>query len=74
MYICSDKTEPGAFNFPLWRIFVDSRSNTGLLIDEKLAAGVTFRILDVMGGKIADLKMWEDKPELEALLCILEDM
>src|SRR5918912_226300 len=34
----ADKTEPGAFNFPFWRIFVDSRSNTGLLINEKLAS------------------------------------
>src|ERR687892_2024136 len=64
----ADKTEPGAFNLPIWRIFVDARSNTGLLINEKLAAGVTIRILDVMNGKIADLRMWEDKPELEASL------
>lgn len=64
----ADKTEPGAFNFPLWKIFVDARSNTGLLINEKLAEGVTMRILDVMNGKIADLKMWESKPELEAAL------
>src|SRR5919107_1943981 len=64
----ADKTEPGAFNFPFWRIFVDARSNTGLLINEKLASGVTIRILDVMNGKIADLKMWEDKAELEASL------
>lgn len=64
----ADKTEPGAFNFPLWRLFVDARSNTGLLINEKLAAGVTFRIMDVVGGQIADLKMWQDKPELEAAL------
>jgi fructose 1,6-bisphosphate aldolase/phosphatase len=64
----ADKTEPGAFNFPLWRLFVDSRSNTGLLINEKLAAGVRFKIMDVVSGQIADLKMWEDKPELEAAL------
>jgi fructose 1,6-bisphosphate aldolase/phosphatase len=64
----ADKTEPGAFNFPMWRIFVDSRSNTGLLINEKLAAGVRFKIMDVVSGQIADLKMWEDKPELEAAL------
>src|ERR671918_474058 len=64
----ADKTEPGAFNLPIWRIFVDARSNTGLLINEKLAAGVTIRIMDVMNGKIADLRMWEDKPELEASL------
>ena len=64
----ADKTEPGAFNFPFWRIFVDARSNTGLLINENLASGVTFRILDVMTGKVADLKLWNDKPELEAAL------
>jgi fructose 1,6-bisphosphate aldolase/phosphatase len=64
----ADKTEPGAFNFPFWRMFIDAGSNTGLLINEKLAAGVTFKIMDVMTGNIADLKMWEDKPELEAAL------
>ncbi len=64
----ADKTEPGAFNFPLWRMFVDARSNTGLLINEHLAEGVIFRIMDVMEGKIAELKMWEDKAELEAAL------
>ncbi|HKG89627.1 MAG TPA: fructose-1,6-bisphosphatase [Nitrososphaeraceae archaeon] len=64
----ADKTEPGAFNFPLWRTFIDARSNTGLLINESLAAGVTFRIMDVMSGKIANLKMWQDKPELEAAM------
>jgi len=64
----ADKTEPGAFNFPFWRMFIDAGSNTGLLINEKLAGGVTFKIMDVMTGNIADLKMWEDKPELEAAL------
>lgn len=64
----ADKTEPGAFNFPLWRMFVDARSNTGLLINERLADGVIFRIMDVMTGKVAELKMWQDKAELEAAL------
>ncbi len=64
----ADKTEPGAFNFPFWRMFVDAGSNTGLLINENLAAGVIFKVMDVMEGKVADLKMWNDKPELEAAL------
>ncbi|MCI0557110.1 MAG: fructose-1,6-bisphosphatase [Nitrososphaera sp.] len=64
----ADKTEPGAFNLPLWRMFVDARSNTGLLINESLAEGVIFRIMDVMSGKVAELKMWHDKAELEAAL------
>ncbi len=66
--LAADKTEPGAFNFPFWRTFVDARSSSGLIINEKLASGVTFRILDVMSGMIANLKLWEDKPELEASL------
>ncbi|HXG06935.1 MAG TPA: fructose-1,6-bisphosphate aldolase/phosphatase [Nitrososphaera sp.] len=64
----ADKTEPGAFNFPLWRMFVDARSNTGILINERLAEGVIFRIMDVMTGKVAELKLWEDKADLEAAL------
>jgi len=64
----ADKTEPGAFNFPIWRMFVDAGSNTGILINESLASGVIIRVLDVMSGKAADLKMWQDKAELEAAL------
>ena len=64
----ADKTEPGAFNFPFWRMFVDAGSSTGLLINEKLAEGVKFAVMDVMNGKLAMLKMWNDKPELEAAL------
>jgi fructose 1,6-bisphosphate aldolase/phosphatase len=66
--IAADKTEPGAFNLPFWKMFVDARSNTGLIINEKLAEGVILRVMDVMGGKIADLKVWQDKAELEAAL------
>ncbi|MEM2759423.1 MAG: fructose-1,6-bisphosphate aldolase/phosphatase [Nitrososphaerales archaeon] len=64
----ADKTEPGAFNLPFYRMFVDSRSNTGIIINPHLAEGVIFNIMDVMRGKIADLHMWEDKPQLEAAL------
>ncbi len=64
----ADKTEPGALNLPFWKMFVDARSNTGLIINEKLAEGVIFIVKDVMSGKIAELKMWQDKAELEAFL------
>jgi fructose 1,6-bisphosphate aldolase/phosphatase len=49
-------------------MFVDAGSNTGILINERLAEGVIFRIMDVMSGKVAELKLWEDKAELEAAL------
>ncbi|RMF31322.1 MAG: fructose 1,6-bisphosphatase [Candidatus Nitrosothermus koennekii] len=64
----ADKTEPGAFNLPFYRIFVDARSNTGLIINPNLAEGVVINVMDVMTGKIAALNMWEDKAELEAAL------
>ena len=49
----ADKTEPGAFNYPLYRLFVDSLSNTGLIVNETLAKGVVMNIMDVEEGKIA---------------------
>ncbi len=64
----ADKTEPGAFNLPFYRMFVDTRSNTGLIINPSLAEGVIINVMDVMSGKVASLSMWEDKPELEAAL------
>lgn len=64
----ADKTEPGAFNFPFYRMFVDSLSNTGLIVNESLASGVKFEIMDVEKGEIAELSLWEDKPTLEAAL------
>ncbi len=66
--IAADKTEPGAFNYPLYRLFVDSLSNTGLIVNKSLAEGVKFNVMDVEEGKIAELSMWEDKPTLEAAL------
>ncbi len=36
----ADKTEPGAFNYPIYRMFVDSLSNTGLIVNQNLAGGV----------------------------------
>ncbi len=66
--IAADKTEPGAFNYPLYRLFVDSLSNTGLIVNKSLAEGVKFNVMDVEEGKLAELSMWEDKPTLEAAL------
>jgi fructose 1,6-bisphosphate aldolase/phosphatase len=64
----ADKTEPGAFNYPFYRMFVDTLSNTGLIINENLARGVRITVMDVEKGKTAQLNMWEDKPTLEAAL------
>jgi fructose 1,6-bisphosphate aldolase/phosphatase len=64
----ADKTEPGAFNYPFYRMFVDALSNTGLIINKSLARGVNINIMDVEKAQIAELSLWEDKPSIEAAL------
>ncbi len=64
----ADKTEPGAFNYPIYRMFVDALSNTGLIVNQSLASGVKINIMDVEQGKIAELELWQDKPTIEAAL------
>ena len=34
----ADKTEPGAFNYPIYRMFVDTLSNTALIVNKSLAS------------------------------------
>ncbi len=64
----ADKTEPGAFNYPIYRMFVDALSNTGLIVNRNLADGVIMNIMDVEEGKVAALELWKDKPTIEAAL------
>ena len=64
----ADKTEPGCFNYPMYRLFVDALSNTGLIVNKSLAKGVDFHIMDVEEATIAKLSLWQDKPVLEAAL------
>ena len=53
----ADKTEPGAFNNPLYRLFVDGLSNTGLIVNKSLAKGVVCNIMDVEKAQIAKLSL-----------------
>ena len=64
----ADKTEPGAFNYPIYRMFVDTLSNTGLIVNQNLASGVIMNIMDVEQGTVAALELWKDKPTIEAAM------
>ncbi len=66
--LAADKTEPGAFNYPFYRLFIESRSNTGLIINESLSDGVIINIMDIEKSKIAKLELWKDKSIIEAAL------
>jgi fructose 1,6-bisphosphate aldolase/phosphatase len=47
----ADKTEPGTWNLPLYKIFADPFNTAGLIIDPKLHAGFTFEVHDVIEHK-----------------------
>ncbi|AEE91842.1 conserved protein of unknown function [Tepidanaerobacter acetatoxydans Re1] len=47
----ADKTEPGAWNLPLYKIFADPFNTIGLVIDPKMHSGFCFEVLDLVEDK-----------------------
>jgi fructose 1,6-bisphosphate aldolase/phosphatase len=67
----ADKTEPGAYNLPLYLAFADPMNTAGLLLSPEITKGFTFRIMDVgytEGDRIIELSAPEDLYDLAALL------
>ncbi len=56
----ADKTEPGAWNLPLYKIFADPFNTIGLVIDPKMHDGFEYEILDLKGHDIVRLNSPED--------------
>jgi len=64
----ADKTEPGAFNYPVFRMFADPTNTAGLVIDPNMTGGFKFEVLNVMENKKVILKCPEEMYELIALI------
>jgi fructose 1,6-bisphosphate aldolase/phosphatase len=47
----ADKTEPGAWNFPVFRMFADPFCTAGLVIDPKMHAGFEFEVHDLFENR-----------------------
>lgn len=47
----ADKTEPGAWNLPLYKIFADPFNTIGLVIDPKMHQGFLFEVQDLIENK-----------------------
>lgn len=47
----ADKTEPGAWNYPLYKMFADPFNTPGLVIDPKMHKGFDFEVHDLIGHK-----------------------
>ncbi|MCK4365016.1 MAG: fructose 1,6-bisphosphatase [Thermoplasmatales archaeon] len=63
-----DKTEPGAFNFPIFKIFADPFNTAGLIIDPSIHDGFVFEVWDIQEHKNVFLKAPEEMYDLLALV------
>lgn len=71
MVLAADKTEPGAYNLPMYLVFADPMYSAGLLLSESLHDGFTFRIMDVdytAGDRMITLEAPERLYDIAALL------
>jgi fructose 1,6-bisphosphate aldolase/phosphatase len=67
----ADKTEPGAYNLPLYLAFADPMNTAGLLLSPEITKGFSFRIMDVNfteGDRYIDLNAPEELYYIAALL------
>lgn len=56
----ADKTSPGAWNLPLFKMFADPMCNPGLILDPKIHDGFTFDVLDLKKNESIKFNMPED--------------
>jgi fructose 1,6-bisphosphate aldolase/phosphatase len=63
-----DKTEPGAFNYPIYKIFADPFNTAGLVIDPSIHDGFVFDVWDIKEHKNVMLNTPEDMYDLLALI------
>jgi fructose 1,6-bisphosphate aldolase/phosphatase len=63
-----DKTEPGAFNLPIYRMFADPFNTAGLIIDPNCHGGFRFEVWDIMEHKRVFMEAPEETYALLALI------
>lgn len=64
----ADKTSPGAWNLPLFKIFADPFNTAGLIIDPKMHDGFCFDVLDAKEGSTIELSAPEEIYDLLILI------
>jgi fructose 1,6-bisphosphate aldolase/phosphatase len=55
-----DKTDPGAFNLPVYRMFADPFNTPGLVIDPNMQGGFSFEVYDTLEGRKITFKTPEE--------------
>jgi len=68
MVFMADKTEPGAWNYALYKMFADPFSTAGLVIDPSMHTGFTFEVHDLFEHKKVLLKCPDEIYDLLAII------
>lgn len=71
LLFAADKTDPGAYNLPLYLAFSDPMNTPGLVLSSKMSRGFRFVIMDVnhtTGDRVIELNAPEDLYEIATLL------
>jgi len=71
LFFAADKTDPGAFNLPLYLAFADVMNTPGLILSPNMAKGFRFVVMDVNhteGDRVIELVVPEQIYDLAALL------
>jgi fructose 1,6-bisphosphate aldolase/phosphatase len=71
LFFAADKTDPGAYNFPLYLAFADPMNTPGLMLSPSMAGGFKFVIMDVShteGDRVIELNAPEDLYSIATLL------
>ncbi|TES90742.1 MAG: fructose 1,6-bisphosphatase [Candidatus Cloacimonadota bacterium] len=64
----ADKTSPGAWNYPFFKIFADPFNTAGLVIDPKMHDGFIFEVLDVFENRVITFNCPEELYDLLILI------
>lgn len=71
LFFAADKTDPGAFDLPLYMAFADVMNTPGLVLSPKMSEGFRFVVMDVAhvdGDRVVTLDAPGDLYDLAALL------
>ena len=71
LFFAADKTDPGAYNLPLYLAFADPMNTPGLMLAPAMAKGFTFVIMDVNyteGDRVIELQTPEELYDVATLL------
>ena len=71
LFFAADKTDPGAYNLPLYLAFADVMNTPGLILSPNISRGYKFVIMDVnntTGDRVIELTTPEEIYDVAALL------